>query len=78
MLQDVDVSARYLVLASAAAVLSYIEHIQNVNILGHSMRIVWQAAEGRMVRTTGTVTAAAVILWPPAGRAPPPVRRSVR
>ncbi len=47
--QDVDVSARYLVLASAAALLSYIEHIQNVTIMGHSVRVVWQAAEGRMV-----------------------------
>ena len=48
-LQDADVGTRYLVLASTAALLSYVEHVQNVHLLSKGIRVVWREAEGRMV-----------------------------
>jgi hypothetical protein len=43
-------ATRYLVLSSAAALLSFIEHTQSITLAPHSVRLVWKDTEGRLVR----------------------------
>lgn len=51
--QDADLTANYLAIASAAALLRYVEHMQNAVFHRDSLKVELESARGLMVRAIG-------------------------